>query len=78
MKTVTGSTYAYALEAGEWRSAADEMWDTESYGMLGTERYVGQRRIDGVRCAVFLCSDGLYRAVTVANTSVVSLTCENP
>lgn len=77
MQTITGSTYAYALEAGDWRSAGDEQWDTEVYGMTGRERYQGTRRIDGTRCAVFLCGDGLYRAITVANANVVSLTSEN-
>lgn len=55
--------YVYELEQGaNWTSAPDDGWETVVRSPDGTEEHVGFRRIDDARCAVFLCSDGRYRA----------------
>jgi hypothetical protein len=64
------SGYAYEAnpdEQGEdYFVIPNDAWAVESYTSDDAERYLGNVNIDGAPCAVFACSDGLYRA-QVAN-----------
>lgn len=52
------SGYCYEL--------TDEMdfpdWETAIYTPTGEERFLFCREIDGAKCAVFACPDGMFRA----------------
>jgi hypothetical protein len=58
----------YAFEADpdeygdDYFAIANDAWETVCYSLDGAERYLGNVNIDGARCAVFECSDRLYRA----------------
>lgn len=67
------SGYVFELDSGvtDWASASDESWNIEVYKAGSVEREIGRRRIDGVVCLVFLCPDGVVRAVNQANCRVV-------
>lgn len=69
------SGYVFELEADTsmeaWKLASADCWAIEVYKPTGEESELGRRRIDDVVCLVFLCPDGVVRAVNQANCRVV-------
>ena len=52
--------YAYRFEGkGCWKTAADDDWEIVVVGRRQAE-YLGWRRIDGVRVAVYDCNGATY------------------
>lgn len=67
-KRPTGSGYAFEYEGKRnWRASSSERWPIEVATWKGDEKRVGTRRIDNTLCAVFLCGDGKFRAVTLVS-----------
>lgn len=54
------SGYAYECECSNWKRSRDDDWDTVMVGdeEIDAASYVGERRIDGSKCAVFQMPDG--------------------
>lgn len=52
---------------GPWEDGANDDWETEVYQATGDEEEEGEAFIDGTRCIVFSCPDGVYRAVNEVN-----------
>lgn len=53
-KPISGYAYEWAVQRGyPWRSVTDEAWDTVMFTPDGSEKFVGERRIDGVLCHVW-------------------------
>ncbi len=52
-----------------WSTARDDRWNTVMLSPANTDKRaikeLGQRRIDGAMCLVFLCADARVRAVTM-------------
>ncbi len=68
---VSGYCYQFSPIPGEpvgWRGSSAEDWDIEIYSPVGGEILVGQKTIDGAPCAVFFCSDSVFRAQTHVST----------
>lgn len=53
---VSGYCFKLDGDASKWKRAADDRWDIEvcSDAEIKGAKYVGQRRIDGTACAVFV------------------------
>ncbi len=67
--------YAFQLVHDEpvpMLTCSDELWDTVmlSEEDVGGARYVGQRRIDGSRCAVWIVNEGDDEQAIYAQTGV--------
>lgn len=63
------SGYAYEADPAAWSddylSIPNDEWETVIYMPDGAERLLGFVKINGSDCAVFHCSDGLFRAQSV-------------
>ena len=56
--------YCFELEGADWFASVNDDWAIAVYRPTGAETLVGWRWIDGSRCNVFLCPDGIVRAQT--------------
>jgi hypothetical protein len=71
-KQPSGSGYCYEYEGKRnWRASSSERWPVETHGWKGDEKRVGTRRIDSTSCAVYLCGDGKFRAVSLVSIGEV-------
>jgi hypothetical protein len=59
--------YVYECTADNWRVCRSDDWEIVCGNGDKDAQFVGYRLIDDCRCAVFVCSDQVIRAVTVAS-----------
>jgi hypothetical protein len=59
----TTSGYRYVCTADNWRVCTSDDWEIVCGNGDKDAQFVGYRLIDDCRCAVFVCSDQVIRAI---------------